>query len=106
MATVKWTEFAQSVKWKFYKDGVLEFGCTVAKKTNKKIEEIEDDLSKYPKMGFPEPLLKAYAIEYRARHINKRYKIIYKYEESNDTVYIVDIWDTRRAPQNLVSRIK
>jgi hypothetical protein len=32
--------------------------------------------------------------------------IIYWYDEPNDTVYIEDIWDTRRAPQNLAKRIK
>ena len=106
MATVIWTESAQAVKRIFYKNGMLEFGETVAKKTNMKIEEIEDDLSKYPKIGFPEPLLRAAPVQYRARHINKRYKLIYRYDEENDMVYIEDIWDTRRAPQNLVSRIK
>ena len=38
-------------------------------------------------------------------HINDRFKIIYWYDEPNDTVYIEDIWDTRRAPQNLTKRI-
>ena len=55
---------------------------------------------------FPEPLLRGYVPFYRSRHINKRFKLLYWYNEEVDMVVIEDIWDTRRAPQNLVSRIK
>ena len=105
MATIVWTESAQVVRRDFYKNGLLEFGSTIANKTYQKMKRIENDLSKYPKSGFPEPLLRATAFEYRAKHINKRYKLIYRYEESKDIVYIEDIWDMRRAPQNLVKRL-
>ena len=43
---------------------------------------------------------------YRSRHINKRYKIIYWYDEETDTVYIEDIWDTLRSPENLTRKLK
>jgi plasmid stabilization system protein ParE len=105
MATVIWTESAQAEKREFYRQGFLEFGRTIANKTNQKIEAIENDLAKHPKVGYLEPLLKSAAIQYRSKHINKRYKLIYRYEESSDIVYIEDIWDTRRAPQNLTKRI-
>ena len=105
MATVIWSKRAHEEKERFYLNGRLEFGATVANKTAQKIQEIENDLSRWPTSGFPEPLLKGYVPFYRSRHINKRYKIIYWYDESNDMVVIEDIWDTRRAPQNLTKRI-
>lgn len=83
----------------------MEFGVTIANKTDRKIEEIEDGLALWPKIGFPEPLLKGAPHFYRARHINKRYKLIYWYDEEVDTVYIEDIWDTRRKPENLTKRL-
>lgn len=106
MATVIWTNSADTIRRKFYIDGMMEFGLTTAKKTARKIEEITDDLAKWPEMGFPEPLLKGAAYFYRARHINKRYKLIYRYDETKDIVYIEDIWDSRRSPQNLVGRLR
>ena len=106
MATVIWTAFAQEVRREFYRSGVMTFGTLTANKTDRKIEEIVEFLSKYPETGFPEPLLNGAKYLFRARHINKRYKLIYRYEEANDTVYLEDIWDERRNPKNLAKRIK
>ena len=106
MATVVWTITAQITKCNFYIRGRIEFGVTVANKIDRKIEEIEDDLSQWPKMGFPEPLLKGAPQLYRSKHINKRYKLIYRYDEETDTVYIEDIWDTLRSPENLTRKLK
>ena len=105
MATVVWTTSAKIMRKKLYRKGIVEFGLITATKTAQIIADIADDLSQWPTTGFPEPLLKGTAHQYRARHINKRYKLIYRYEESNDTVYIEDIWDTRRSPENLTGRI-
>ena len=106
MATVIWTKPAQAVRKRFYLQGMREFGTTVADKTDRIIDEIENDLSKWPTSGFPEPLLRGFTSFYRARHINKRYKIIYWYDEENDTVVIEDIWDTKRSPVTLKQRIR
>ena len=38
--------------------------------------------------------------------MNRRFKIIYYYDESEDTVHLVDIWDTRMNPKALIRRIK
>ena len=43
---------------------------------------------------------------YRARHIIGRFKLIYYYNETTDTVHIADIWDMRRDPAKLANRIK
>jgi len=106
MATVVWTSKAKAMRRKLYRNGMVEFGLTTAEKTAQTIADIADDLSRWPTSGFPEPLLRGYVPFYRSRHINKRFKLLYWYDEEVDMVVIEDIWDTRRAPQNLVSRIK
>ena len=106
MATVKWADRATAMRFKLYRNGRLEFGLATAKKTARIIETIADDLSRWPTTGFPEPLLKGAPHFYRSRHINKRFKMIYRYDEENDIVYIEDIWDTKRSPENLTRRLK
>ena len=106
MATVVWSNPAHEEKDRFYLNGVLQFGTTVANDTAQKIKEIEINLSRWPESGAPEPLLRGSFPIYRSKHINKRYKLIYWYDEAEDRVVIEDIWDTRRAPKNLVKRIK
>ena len=38
--------------------------------------------------------------------MNRRFKIIYYYDEADNTVHVIDIWDTRRNPSALIRRIK
>ena len=38
--------------------------------------------------------------------MHNRFKIIYYYDETEDIIHIVDIWDTRMNPQTLVKRIR
>ena len=106
MATVKWTDRAKAVRKELYWSGVMIFGSFTALKMARKIESLTDALSLFPSMGFREPLLEKRSPIYRASLINKRFKIIYWYNEANDMVIIEDIWDTHRAPQNLIKRIK
>ena len=106
MATIMWTDKAEAMRRKLYLNGIMEFGPTTAKKTAHTIENIAEDLAKWPTSGFPEPLLNNLTILFRARHINKRFKIIYRYDEKSDIVYIEDIWDTRRSPENLTKRVE
>ncbi|MCR5780363.1 MAG: type II toxin-antitoxin system RelE/ParE family toxin [Bacteroidaceae bacterium] len=105
MAVVKLTERAKAVRKELYVRGATEYGTFTALKMARKIESLTDALSLFPGMGFREPLLEKRTPIYRATLINKRFKIIYWYNEANDMVVIEDIWDTRRAPQNLIKRI-
>lgn len=105
MATVVWTIRAQKEKRILYLEGRLKFGVSTAKKLAQKITRIQDSLENFPELGYRESLMENVSRIYRARVINKRYKLIYRYEEDIDTVYIEDIWDTRRAPDNLIKRI-
>lgn len=106
MATVIWTLKAQAEKRLLYLNGRLKFGARVAQETAQKIERIQKSLELFPSMGFREPLLEERDPIFRATLINKRFKMIYWYDEANNMVVIEDIWDTRRAPQNLIKRIK
>jgi hypothetical protein len=38
--------------------------------------------------------------------MNRRFKIIYHYDESKSVAHIDDIWDTKRNPSALIRRIK
>jgi hypothetical protein len=38
--------------------------------------------------------------------MHRRFKLLYFYDETEDTVHIVDIWDTRMKPETLMKRIK
>ena len=84
----------------------MNYGSFAALKMARRIEFLADELSLFPGMGFREPLLEKRIPIYRACLINKRFKIIYWYNETSDMVIIEDIWDTHRAPRNLMERIK
>ena len=105
MATVIWTDKAKKVRRRLYIEGVINFGIYTALKVVNKIESITDKLERFPKMGHKEQLLGKRTLIYRACHINKRFKIIYWYDDIKDMVVIEDIWDTHRAPQNLIKRV-
>ena len=106
MAEVKWQKRAERELYRYLVKGFLEFGETTANKFAARVGYISKDLEKFPETGYPEPLLRDKKKLYRAYHINRRFKIIYYYAASSDTVHIADIWDTRREPSRLAKRIK
>jgi len=106
MATVKWTDQAKAARKTLYLQGFIKFGYFTAKKYAERIETIADRLERFPELGYREPLLEGRTPTYRACHINKRFKIIYWYDDVSNVVIIEDIWDVRRAPQNLTTKIK
>ena len=105
MAAIIWTDKASKARQSLYVNGVLKFGPITASKMARKIESIADKLERFPELGYREPLLQGCIPIYRTIHINKRFKIIYWYDEVNDMVVIEDIWDMWRSPQNLEKRI-
>jgi plasmid stabilization system protein ParE len=106
MAEVKWQKRAERELYRLLVRGFVEFGEGTANNFAEKVAKLNDYLSKYPETGFPEPLLADRKRLYRARHILKRFKLIYYYSDSSDTVHVADIWDTRREPAKLAKRIK
>ena len=106
MAQVKWQNRPEQELYRYLVKGFQEFGEKTANKFAERVEYISRNLEKFPEIGYPEPLLKDRSKRYRTYHINKRFDLIYYYEESRDIVHVADIWDTRRKPESLANRIK
>ena len=103
---VKWFAKAQQ-HWDEQLDYCAEtFGKSVALEGIKTVEEKIERICKFPTAGTPEPLLKGERLTYRFVHIQKRIKLIYRYDEQQQTIYIVDVWNTRMSPQRLIDRMK
>ena len=82
------------------------FGRKLALENIQAVEEKIEKICRFPESGTPEPLLKDEKYLYRFVHIQKRIKLIYRYDEQQQVIYIVDVWNTRMSPQNLVKRMK
>lgn len=107
MAKIVWSEQATCVYLEHVEYARLEFGCSTAKRWQTERKQAEWRLERYPTTFPPEPLLQNMTKCYRSCHImRRRFKMIYFYDEENDIVHIMDIWDTRMNPKNLVLRIK
>ena len=74
----------------------------IVKTAEEKIERI----CKFPESGTLEPLLKDEEFTYRFVHIQKRIKLIYRFDERQQTIFIVDVWNTKMLPQHLLDRMK
>ena len=68
-----------------------------------KYKQIRLLVQENPLLGQREPILEGFKLEYRRIVIRPYFKIIYTIK--GDTIYFADIWDTRRDPNNLKSRI-
>ena len=107
MAKIIWEENATTALLEHTEYARLEFGNSTVKRWQKEKYTIEWRLKRYP-VSYPlEEILQERSILYRCCHLmNRRFKIIYYYNETEDTVHIVDIWDTRMNPKTLVRRIR
>ena len=84
-----------------------EFGKSTAKRWIKEIAHVEARIVSMPLSYTPEPLLTGRKRVYRYCHLmNRRFKLIYSYYPSSNTVRVVDIWDTKMNPETLKRRIK
>lgn len=98
-----WADEAYSA-WKDTIDYIIqEFGVRAAEKFCKKTEECQDYLITLPLIGKIEPLLKNRGLSYRSLIINKHSKLIYYIED--ETIFIVDFWDTRREPTQQAKKL-
>ena len=107
MAKIEWTDDAKLTFKTYVKISQLEFGTSTARKWQTERNTIEWRLKRYP-VSYPlEELLQGKRLPYRLCHMmQRRFKLIYYYNEAEDTVHIVDIWDTRMNPKALIRRIK
>jgi len=85
-------------------DSHLEYcGERSAMKFCHQVDEKLRILSKFPEYGSYEKLLEGRRIKYRAKLINKRYKMIYHI--GDDTIMVDAFWDMRMHPNSLQKRI-
>lgn len=80
------------------------FGERVMKKFYTRILDYEKLLQSNPGMGKKEPLLEKEPEGYRSLVVHPNYKLVYYV--NGDTIYIVDLWDTRREPHTQSSATK
>ena len=106
MAKINWTKKADLLFDKYVFDAYLEYGQKASQKWLKERIAFADRVAKHPESYTPESLLAERKRLYRSCHIMRRFKIIYYYAPSSDTVHIVDIWDSRMNPETLKQRIK
>lgn len=105
MAQIRWTLKADRLFDKYVFNAFLEYGSKTSKRWMHERIIFTDHVMKHPESYSPEPLLTNRKHVYRSCHILHRFKIVYYYAKSSDTVHIVDIWDMRMNPGNLKRRI-
>ena len=81
-----------------------EWGSVSLRKFKNSTEDWQDKLESFPEIGSIEPLLIGKQHPYRSVLISTYNKIIYYID--NDTIYIVDFWDTRREPNSQANKLK
>ena len=102
MAEIIWTK-AVRIKLKNHLDyAYREFGAKTMKKWLEQIEYHKDSFKKFPTSYTPVRELSNEDTIYRGCTVMGRFKLIYYYDEQADMVYIVDLWDVRRNPENLI----
>jgi plasmid stabilization system protein ParE len=107
MAKIIWRDNALQLLAQYIDNALIEFGKKAAKRWLTEKKNIEWRLERYPDSFPPEELLQGRTILHRRCHMmHRRFKLIYHYEETEDTVYVEDIWDTRMNPETLIRRIK
>lgn len=85
---------------------LAEFGATSVKRFNKELDDIKHRLMLHPLSSPRESMLKRFHRPYHSAIIKENWKIIYRYDEANDLVIFVDLWDMRRNPRYLIRQFK
>jgi len=107
MAVIRWKPSAWQLFNDYLENARLAFGRKTASRWENEVLRIYERLKQHPTSYPPEELLQRTKVLYRRCHImSRRFKIIYTYDEEEDIVHIMDIWDTKRNPKALIKRIK
>ena len=107
MAKIDWTDIFSMQLESYIDNASIEYGKSTALRWVKEIAAFEHRLQLYPTSYSPEPLLKGKDVLYRKCHLmNRRFKVIYYYDEVEDIAHLIDIWVTRMDPKALIRRIK
>ena len=74
-----------------------EFGYRSAITFRQETSKVSKQIAKFPQSGTIEPLLTSSEFEFRSVFCGVYNKLIY--HVSDEAIYIVDVWDTRREPK-------
>ncbi len=83
---------------RIYAYGESHFGTATAQKLHNRLMTALHLLEQQPCIGPVEPLLKGRKYSYRSLVVHEHYKLVYRIDENRQTIYIADVWDTRREP--------
>lgn len=86
--------------------GSMNFGIHTAKKFGARIEHCIRLIADQPHLGKQELLLVNRPYMYRSFVVLENFKVIYRVDEIQNVVYIVDFWDVRQEPNRLVEKTK
>lgn len=88
--------------------GLEHFGQKVVTEFHREVvTHTESLLVTNPCLGKREPLLThRIDAEYRSLVVHSHFKLVYTIDQVTESIYIVDIWDTRINPINLAHRMK
>ena len=105
MAQIVWSDQAWEEYRLYLQQSKEEFGYQTARRFFESVSEKTKSLEKFPTIGFKEPILAERPENFRSCIIQKRFKLIYHHVEQTDIVYIDDIWDMKRNPKTLATRL-
>jgi len=101
-AKIVWADRAERAYGQIIDYVADEFGTTRAKRYAVEVHKAVGKLTENPKMGQIEPLLEGGRYEFRRLVVGHLTKVIYRIAE--ERIEIADVWDTRKSPEELVSR--
>lgn len=76
-----------------------------AAKVYKAVVEQTEGLAIFPEKGAKELSLECLQLEYRRIVVLRRYKVIYRFNPSEERVDVVAVWDCRQNPETLRDRL-
>ena len=81
-----------------------KFGRKARQEFMRRVKDVEKMIMRQPNIGSIDPLYADRPLTYRSVIINGLNKMVYRID--GDIIYIVDFWDTRRAPKNQARQTK
>lgn len=97
---------AQKMLEGIYERGVIDSSPRVAQQFLRKLVNEIKILRDMPTIGPFEPLLQNRPQDYRSLVVHRYFKIIYLIDEREQSIRVIDIWDTRMNPDDLQSHIE
>lgn len=89
-----------------YEYGVAFDGRRTASRFVSSIKKTIRQVCTHPENGPSEQLLDGDSYGIRSVVAHPYFKVIYIYKSDLNEVYILDVWDTRRDPQDMIARFR